>query len=495
MTAQITIVGLGPGSLGSVNTATLQAIKKITTCFVRTTRHPTSHLVAEAISFDDEYERHDTFEAVYTAIVSRLVDEAHKHGEILYAVPGSPLVLEQTVRLLLNDKTVEITLVPAMSFLDIAWNELQIDPVDAGVRLIDGHRFAELAAGERGPLLVAQCHAQWVLSNIKLANESALGDEPVVILHHLGLEDQRVIHTTWENLDREIEPDHLTTLYIPQLAEPIAGELARLHVLSRRLREQCPWDREQTHGSLVQYLLEETYEVVDAINALDVDDPSTDETLIDELGDLLYQVEFHATIAEQQGRFSIADVARSIHDKLVRRHPHIFESALAESAQDVLATWDSVKQKERSEKTGKTGKTGKTEKTVFAGIAAAAPSLMYASKLQKRAAEHGFDWPNSDGAYDKIAEELAELREAVHAKHDPQRSWMELGDVLFSVVNLSRHLGIDAEVALRTAAEKFKTRFEGVDKLAEHRSLDLSRCSLEQLDALWNEVKKNEMLK
>ncbi len=492
MTAQITIVGLGPGSLGSVNTATLQAIKKITTCFVRTTRHPTAHLVADAVSFDDEYERYDTFEAVYTAIVSRLVDEAHRHGEILYAVPGSPLVLEQTVRLLLNDKTVEITLVPAMSFLDIAWNELQIDPVDAGVKLVDGHRFAELAAGEHGPLLVAQCHAQWVLSNIKLANESALGDEPVVILHHLGLEDQRVIHTTWENLDREIEPDHLTTLYIPQLAEPIAGELARLHVLSRRLREQCPWDREQTHGSLVQYLLEETYEVVDAINALDVDDPLTDEALIDELGDLLYQVEFHATIAEQQGRFSIADVARSIHDKLVRRHPHIFPqvftNTLAKSAQDVLATWDSVKQKERAEKTKK------TNNSVFAGIAAAAPSLMYASKLQKRAAEHGFDWPNSDGAYDKIAEELAELREAEHAKRDPQRSWMELGDVLFSVVNLSRHLGIDAEVALHRAAEKFKTRFEGVAKLAEQRSLDLSRCSLEQLDALWNEIKKNEML-
>ncbi|NQV97074.1 MAG: nucleoside triphosphate pyrophosphohydrolase [Acidimicrobiaceae bacterium] len=486
MTAQITIVGLGPGSLGSVNTATLQAIEKITTRFVRTTRHPTAHLVAQAVSFDDEYERHETFEAVYTAIAKRLADEAHKHGEILYAVPGSPLVLEQTVQHLLNDKTVEITLVPAMSFLDIAWNELQIDPVDASVRLVDGHRFADLAAGERGPLLVAQCHAQWVLSNIKLANESALGDEPVVILHHLGLEDQRVIHTTWENFDREIEPDHLTTLYIPQLAEPIAGEMARLHVLSRRLREQCPWDREQTHDSLVRYLLEETYEVVDAINALDVDDPSTDEALIDELGDLLYQVEFHATIAEQQGRFSIADVARSIHDKLVRRHPHIFTNTDAESTEDVLVTWESIKQKERA---------GKTAKSVFAGVAAAAPSLMYASKLQKRAAEHGFDWPNSDGAYDKIAEELAELRQAVREELDPQKSRMELGDVLFSVVNLSRHLGIDAEVALRLAAEKFKTRFEDVVKLAEQRNLDLSTSSLEQLDALWNEIKKNEMLK
>ena len=309
MTALITIVGLGPGSAGSISNETLQAIERIKFRYVRTTRHPTSHLVDGAVSFDDEYERHESFDDVYLAIAARLVSAAHQHGEILYAVPGSPLVLEQTVQHLLKDETIKIVLVPAMSFLDVAWTELKIDPVDAGVRMIDGHRFAELGAGEKGPLLVAQCHAQWVLSNIKLAHESATGDEPVVILHHLGLADQKIIYTTWQNLDREIEPDHLTTLYIPNLAEPVAAEMARLHALARTLREQCPWDREQTHESLVRYLIEETYEVVEAINQLDVDDPSTDDALIEELGDLLYQVEFHATIAEQQGRFSIADVA------------------------------------------------------------------------------------------------------------------------------------------------------------------------------------------
>jgi tetrapyrrole methylase family protein/MazG family protein len=319
-----------------------------------------------------------------------------------------------------------------------------------------------------------------VLSNIKLAHESASGDESVVILHHLGLDDQRVVTTTWQNIDREIEPDHLTTIYIPQLAEPIAGEMARLHALARTLREQCPWDREQSHDSLVRYLIEETYEVVDAINALDADDPSTDDALIEELGDLLYQVEFHATIAEQQGRFSIADVANSIHDKLVRRHPHVFGDVKADSPEAVVTTWDAIKQQERGDI---------TSKSVFDGVATAAPALMYSSKLQKRAAEQGFDWPNSDGPYEKITEEIAELREAVRLNGDPQTVRMELGDVLFSVVNLSRHLGVDAETALRSAAEKFKMRFEKVVELATKRKINLSTCSLAELDAIWDEIK------
>ena len=480
MTAQITIVGLGPGSIDSINQQTINAIERVKVRFVRTTQHPSSHLVKDAVSFDEEYERHDSFEDVYTAITKRLIQAAHQNGEILYAVPGSPLVLEQTVQQLLKDETVNIVLVPAMSFLDIAWTELRIDPVDAGVRMIDGHRFAELAAGERGPLLVAQCHAKWVLSNIKLAHESASGDESVVILHHLGLDDQRVVTTTWQNIDREIEPDHLTTIYIPQLAEPIAGEMARLHALARTLREQCPWDREQSHDSLVRYLLEETYEVVDAINDLDADNPVTDDALIEELGDLLYQVEFHATIAEQQGRFSIADVANSIHDKLVRRHPHVFGDVKADSPEAVVTTWDAIKQQERGDI---------TSKSVFDGVATAAPALMYSSKLQKRAAEQGFDWPNSDGPYEKITEELAELREAVRLNGDPQTVRMELGDVLFSVVNLSRHLGVDAETALRSAAEKFKMRFEKVVELATKRKINLSTCSLAELDAIWDEIK------
>ena len=483
MTARVVIVGLGPGPRNTVTQATLEAIERIEVQFVRTKRHPTADLMPKATSFDSLYDTLPTFEDVYREITEAVVAAALKHGEVLYAVPGSPLILESSVAQLRADSRVEVQVLPALSFLDLAWEALGIDPVNAGVRLIDGHRFALEASGERGPLLVAQVHADWVLSDVKLSHEAANGNEPVVLLHHLGLPDQRVEHTTWQELDRVLPADHLTTLYIPQMAEPVAGELARLHQLARTLREQCPWDREQTHDSLIKHLIEETYEVVDAIESLDANDPATDEALIEELGDLLYQVEFHATIAEQQGRFSMADVAKSIHDKLVRRHPHVFGDVVANSANDVVQTWDEVKRAEKKSADGATSST-------FTGVAKSGPSLQYATKIQKRAADVGFDWPNADGAFEKIIEESAEIRQAVALNSDPETVRMELGDLLFSVVNLSRHLGHDAEQALRGASDKFRHRFEQVEQLALSRDIDLVNAPLEQLDALWDEVKK-----
>jgi tetrapyrrole methylase family protein/MazG family protein len=480
---RVVIIGLGPGPRNTVTEATLQAIASIPHQFVRTRKHPTADLLPAAQSFDHLYETLPTFDDVYAAITETLIAAAHEHGEVLYAVPGSPLLLETSVTQLRADTRIEVQVLPAMSFLDLAWEALGIDPVNAGVRLIDGHRFAAEAANERGPLLVAQVHADWVLSDVKLSFDDAAGDEPVVLLHHLGLPDQRIEHTTWQELDRVLPADHLTTLYIPQLAQPIAGEMVKLHQLARTLREQCPWDIEQTHQSLVKHLLEETYEVVDAINDLDADNPATDDALIEELGDLLYQVEFHATIAEQQGRFSMADVAKSIHDKLVRRHPHVFGDVVANSANDVVQTWDEVKRAEKKSADGAASST-------FTGVAKSGPSLQYATKIQKRAADVGFDWPNADGAFEKIIEESAEIRQAVVLNSDPETVRMELGDLLFSVVNLSRHLGHDAEQALRGASDKFRHRFEQVEQLALSRDIDLANAPLEQLDALWDEVKK-----
>ena len=481
-TPRVTVVGLGPGPSSHVTQATLDAIANSRHRYVRTRRHESVSLLGECTSFDDLYDSLPTFDEVYRAIVERLVEAANTHGEVLYAVPGSPLILESSVALLRADPRVEVVVVASMSFLDLAWNALGIDPVNEGVRVIDGHRFAQQAANERGPLLVTQTHAGWVLSDIKLAHDDASGDEPVVILHHLGLSDERVIHTTWSEMDRTIEADHLTSLYIPTLGSPIAGEMVKLHQLARTLREQCPWDREQTHASLIKHLLEETYEAIDALENLSEDDPSTDEALIEELGDLLYQVEFHATIAEQQGRFTMADVARTLHDKLVRRHPHVFGDATAQTADDVVTTWDGVKQQERLDGT-------KKDEGVFTGVAKAAPALSYATKLQKRAAGVGFDWPDAGGAYDKIVEESRELREAVDAGADPETVSLELGDLLFSVVNLSRHLSIDAEGALRAASNKFRARFELVEQLAAQRSIDIQTASLETLDQLWDLAK------
>ena len=476
----VTIVGLGPGGPQYVTQQTLDAIAATPHRFIRTTRHPSAALVGEATSFDDIYESADTFADVYAEITERLVAAATTHGTILYAVPGSPLVLERSVRHLSNDVRVECAILPAMSFLDVAFARLGVDPVEAGVRLIDGHEFVTAAAGDHGPMFVAHTHANWVLSDIKLAVEGATGDEPVVILQRLGTPDEQIVHTTWAELDRTVEADHLTSIYIPRLGAPVGAALVGFHQLARTLREQCPWDKEQTHQSLIKYLLEETYEVVDALEALDLDEPSTDTALIEELGDLLYQVEFHATIAEQQGRFTMVDVVEGIHDKLVRRHPHVFGSVTADDADTVVANWDAIKHAE------------KNRTSVFDGIATSQPSLSYAYHVQRKAAKVGFDWPDVVGALPKIAEETAELHEALESGNR-QHIDAELGDLLFAVVNVARHLDIEPEVALRVATHKFRRRFEQVELRAAERGIALNDAGLATLDALWDEVKLSEV--
>ena len=482
----VVIVGLGPGGRDHITAETLREIDRIRHRFLRTAIHPSAHLVAGATTFDDLYDEADRFDDVYDEIAARLVAAAVEHGEVLYAVPGSPLVLERTVRILRADERVETRLLPAMSFLDVAWARLGIDPVEAGVRLVDGHVFATAAAGHTGPMLVAHTHANWVLSDIKLAvddPDGRLDDTPVTLLLALGTDHERVVETTWAGMDHVAAADHLTSLYIPSLGVPVGAGYVRFHELARTLREQCPWDIEQTHQSLVPYLIEESYEVVDAIEALDPDDAASDELLIEELGDLLYQIEFHATIAEQEGRFTIADVTQGIHDKLVRRHPHVFgdEHGLTvevDGTEQVLANWEEIKRAEK----------GRT--SVFDGVPGSLPSLAYAHKIQKKAAKVGFDWPDVDGALPKIAEEAGELVDAA-ASGDAATTADELGDLLFAVVNVARHLRVDPESALRAAANKFRRRFEQVERLAVERGVDLHTAELATLDSLWDEVKRS----
>ena len=490
---RIIVVGLGPGGRDHITAETLALIERIPHRYLRTGVHPSADLVGDAITFDDRYEAAETFDDVYRDIAERLAAAAAEHGEILYAVPGSPLVLERTVHQLRTRDDIVCDIRPAMSFLDVAWARLGIDPVEAGVRLVDGHEFATAAAGERGPLLVAHTHANWVLSDIKLAIDDAghtdgatpTDDISVTILQALGTQDERIVATIWAELDRTIEADHLTSLWIPELAAPVGAAYVRFHQLTRTLREQCPWDIEQTHESLVPHLLEETYEVVDAIQALD-GEPGTDPDadLIEELGDLLYQIEFHATIAEQEGRFTIADVATGIHDKLVRRHPHVFGD-LAGADLDttqVLSNWDDIKRAEKS------------RTSVFDGIPRSMPALSYAAKVGAKASKVGFDWPDVSGAFPKIIEESTELHDAMAASPggdgaEQAEVTEELGDLLFAVVNVARHLTVDPELALRAAADKFRSRFEGVERLAAQRDIDLRAADLATLDALWDEVK------
>jgi tetrapyrrole methylase family protein/MazG family protein len=481
---RVVVVGLGPGGAGHVTAETLDLIERVDHRFVRTAIHPTAHLVPDAISFDDVYESADRFDDVYHEIARRLIAAADVDGEVLYAVPGSPLVLERSVHHLRDQHEVAVTIHPAMSFLDVAWARLGIDPVEAGVTLVDGHDFATASADVSGAVLVAHTHANWVLSEIKLSVDDpsgALDEMPAVLLRGLGTPDEQIVHTTWSEIDRAIEADHLTSLYLPEFRGGPATGYVRFHQLARTLREQCPWDIEQTHHSLVPYLIEETYEVVDAIETLDAGDPASDEALIEELGDLLYQIEFHATIAEQEGRFTIDDVTTGIHDKLVRRHPHVFgnpdgSSVDVDGADEVLANWETIKRAEK----------GRT--SVFDGIAHSLPSLSYAHQVQRKAAKVGFDWPDVHGAVPKIAEETDEVL-AAHAADDAEAMATEVGDLLFAVVNVARHLRVEPEAALRAATTKFRRRFEQVEQLAAERGIDLPDADLDTLDALWDEVK------
>ena len=454
------MVGLGPAGPDLVTTATLDALDVARPRFLRTARHPSASLV-DGTSFDDLYEKADTLDEVYGWIVDAVVAAAEQTGDVLYAVPGSPAVAERTVELLRGDDRVDVTVVPALSFADLAWSRLGVDPLAAGASIVDGRRFSVAAAGNPGPLLVGQCDTRSVLSDIKLSL-----DEPfpsVTVLRRLGLPDEAIFDVAWEELDRAFEPDHLTSLYIPTLAAPVAYELMRFAELVRVLRERCPWDREQDHRSLEKHLIEESYEVIEAIES---GDPAQ---LEEELGDLLFQVFFHATLAAEAGEYTIADVARGIHDKLVHRHPHVFGDVQADSADAVRANWEQIKKAEKG------------RDSVMDGIPGGLPALLYARKVQQKAKSVGFDWDSADDVYPKVEEELAEVRA------DPTED--EVGDLLFSVVNVARHLDIDPESALRAATAKFRDRFKGVEALAAERGVDLAKLDLAGLDALWDEIK------
>lgn len=249
--------------------------------------------------------------------------------------------------------------------------------------------------------------------------------------------------------------------------------LAQLREIVARLRapDGCPWDREQTHSSLRAGLIEEAYEVVEAINKSD------DANLREELGDLLLQVVFHAQIAAEEGRFDFDAVAQDISEKLIRRHPHVFgDDSCADSA-EVLKRWDEIKRAEK----------GNVAQSAIDGVSTSLPGLMRALKVQKKAARVGFDWPDAAPVFDKIREEVSELEAELNAPAEKLED--ELGDVLFSVVNLARKLKVDPEVAMQRATDKFSARFREVEALAAARSLSLEKMSLAELDALWDEVK------
>ncbi|MDU1953083.1 nucleoside triphosphate pyrophosphohydrolase [Atlantibacter hermannii] len=259
------------------------------------------------------------------------------------------------------------------------------------------------------------------------------------------------------------------------------NQLDRLLGIMQRLRDPqtgCPWDKAQTFATIAPYTLEETYEVLDAIAREDFED------LRGELGDLLFQVVFYARMAEEQGRFDFNEICRAISDKLERRHPHIFGDANFTDSEQVLANWEKTKSAERAEK---------AQHSTLDDIPESLPALMRAYKIQKRCAAVGFDWTTLGPVVDKVHEELDEvMHEANQAVVDEAKLEEEIGDLLFATVNLSRHLGSKAEIALQKANRKFERRFREVEKIIAAQGLKLEDATLDQMEAAWCEVKSQE---
>jgi tetrapyrrole methylase family protein/MazG family protein len=349
-----------------------------------------------------------------------------------------------------------------------------VDPMARGGRVVDARTIDTIELA--GPLLIAQCDHALVLSDVKLTLLEHLDpDTPITALQRLGLPDERVEQVPLAELDRRVDPDHLTSLFleVDTDAATAAAELIRLLLLTKRLRDPggCPWDAEQTHRSLTRYLLEESYEVVEALDGL----PDAYAALEDELGDLLYQVVFHAVLAQEAGEFTMADVARGIHDKLVRRHPHVFGDVVADETADVLRNWEQIKKDEK----------GAT--SIVEGITAGLPSLLYTNKLFRKAASLGLDPGSLDEALDRIDTAVERLR-ADSALEIEANLEADLAQVLAAAVVIARAGNIDAESALRGWAAHYRRRFEAMERLATERNLDLAALDQAGVAALWLEA-------
>ena len=492
MAHRVTVVGLGPAGADHVLPAARRALEQASRRFVRTRRHPAvGELEAEGMqftSFDDVYESSPDLDAAYARMVD-LVLHAAATEPVVYAVPGSPAVAERSVELLrarAEQEPITVDVVTGLSFADLAWARLGVDPMGSDARVVDARAIdsAELA----GALLIAQCDNAFVLSDVKLALlEYLVPETSVTVLQRLGLRDEQVARVPLAELDHDVVPDHLTSLFVDAGARDAAHEMVRLFQLAKRLRDPggCPWDAEQTHHSLTRYLLEESYEVVEAVEALPIDAPHGGEraddaaytALADELGDLLYQVVFHALLAQEAEAFTMADVARGVHDKLVRRHPHVFGDAVAASSDpdrpanipDVMRNWEQIKLEEK----------GTT--SLVDGITPGLPSLLYTNKLFRKAASIGLDPGSFTEALDRVEIAVTRMR-----ANDADLE-ADLAQLLAAAVVLARAGGVDAESALRGWAARYRDHFAAMEHLATARDVDLAAADPGTVAALWLE--------
>lgn len=479
------IMGLGPGAYEALTIGALKELKNNKNIYFRTEKHPTvDFLKDEGIkfeSYDHAYEKYDSFDDVYKYIAEDLITKIKDDEDLIYAVPGHPLVAEKSVVNLIElckEKNIQYEVLPAVSFVDAMMEALQVDPIE-GVKIIDAFDMKNQILDKRVGTIITQVYNNFIASEVKLRLLEGYEDDTEIIFVRAagvkGLESIRKIPLY--ELDWQEDIDYLTSIYIPKDLGNKKDFQDLLDIIETlRNPGGCPWDREQTHESLKSALLEECYEVIDAIENKDED------ALIEELGDVLLQVVFHASIGKEDGYFDIMDVIGGISNKMINRHPHVFGNEEANTSEQVLVNWDEIKKEEKGIKT-------LTEE--MQNIAKSLPATTRAYKVQKKAKKVGFDWDDVNCAMDKVKEELNEIKEVYNCE-DKSIIEGEVGDLLFACINVARFLEVDGELALDKTIKKFIKRFSYIENEAIKNNKNLKDMTLEEMDKLWEEAKTSE---
>lgn len=481
---KLTIIGLGAGDLDQLSIGTYRRLKEAKFIVARTDQHPViRELRDEGVtisSFDEVYEKHDSFHEVYKEIVDELLIMCADHP-VTYVMPGHPLVAEKTVQLLVEKERegiVELEIAGGNSFLDPIFAALRIDPIE-GFQLLDGTTMGRDDVQMKQHVIIGQVYDAFVASEVKLTlMEKYTYDHPVTVVTAAGSSGEIVNTVPLFELDRVTTIDNLTSVYVPPVKnqDDSLKEWSTFREIIKALRAPggCPWDREQTHESLKKYLIEETHELLEAINNQD------DEAIVEELGDVLLQVFLHAQIGDDAGYFALEDVLQAVGSKMIRRHPHVFGGDTAESSEDVVRNWQRIKEEEKP-----------TRESLLLDQERHTSSLLTSINYQKEAAKVGFDWPDINGAFEKFEEEWSEFQAEI--KDGTKSSQTdELGDVLFTIVNIARFLKLSPEEAMIHANQKFKSRFSSVEKSVQEGHGSFASYSLEELESFWQQAKGRE---